>query len=103
MAGKIEIYRIEYDRLRDPNHYTAHIGAQSQQDAVNHVTSRVGNQPNITGISKLCELDEFTRAIIEKLKSQMKQITPELNSSVEDVILAEQRNLDQKVKGKIRK
>lgn len=100
--GKIEVYKMEWDRPRDPNHYTAHVGAFSQPEAIQHLNRRAGNNVNVTNLSRICEIDEFTPQVIGMLKEQVKQTSPELNSSVEDAILAEQKKLDNQGSKKVR-
>ena len=42
MADLIHMYRLEYDRPADVQHYTAFIGALSMDDATAHVYSTTG-------------------------------------------------------------
>lgn len=106
--GQIQIYKIEYDRPNDPNHYVVYLGAFNQNEATNHVMRRTGGSANITGFSHEGGLNEFTPEVINSLKNQVLRMVPNANTNatVEDVILAENKKLEdqqKKVKGRVRK
>jgi len=97
----IHMFRIEYDRPADVQHYTAFIGALTMEQATNHVYRRAGADVRITSSGMECRIDEFTPEVITLLKQQMRIVEPvdppgtlPVDTSVEDVILAETRALD---------
>ena len=103
----ISIYRIEYDRPEDAQHYTAYVGALNPDQATTHVFKRAGANVRITSFGALCRIDEFTPEVINLLKRSLRVIEPRPpvgNVSVEDAILAEARSLGNQpaaqVKGK---
>ena len=98
MADLIHIFRIEYDRPADVQHYTAFIGALSMDEATEHVYRRAGNDVRITSHGMECRIDEFTPEVITLLKQQMQIVTPAAppgDTAVEEAILAETKVLDQ--------
>jgi len=98
MADLIHMYRLEYDRPADVQHYTAFIGALSMDDATAHVYRRAGNDVRITSHGMECRIDEFTPEVITLLKRQMQIVTPAAppgDTTVEEAILAETKAMDQ--------
>ena len=97
MADLIHMYRLEYDRPADVQHYTAFIGALSMDDATAHVYRRAGNDVRITSHGMECRIDEFTPDVIALLKQQMRivePVAPPGDTTVEEAILAETKALD---------
>lgn len=96
MADIIKMFKIEYDRPGDAQHYTAFIGALDPSQATDHVYRRAGRNVQITSQGMECRIDEFTPEVINLLKSQLRIIEPPVGPGMtaEEAILREQRNLD---------